>query len=217
MPSINYNGNIITESAVVTQFLADAHPSQHLLPASTSEENALFRARVGFFVDTFISKVLPQIFAGWRAQEPDAQDAAAEDLVAVLVKEVEPLFDWDQSVGPYFGGSQKPTLAEVSAPSLCAAGIAVFPPLPLRSPPFFSHVFQVQTGPFVLRLLAFTKPEYEILSPKLEGLLATKVPKFTAWATKLVQEQSVTYIWNEKLIAQRTKERFAKLAAASKV
>lgn len=76
---------------------------------------------------------------------------------------------------------------------------------------------KVQTGPFVLRLVAFTKPEYDILSPKLEGLLKEKAPRFTAWATKLVEEDSVTYIWNEKLIATRTKERFAKLAAAAKV
>ena len=111
VPSINYNGNIITESAVVTQFLADAHQS-HLLPASTSEANALYRARVGFFVDAFISKVLPQIFAGQRAQEAGEKDAAAGELVAALAKEVEPLFTWE-GPGPYFEGSEKLTLAEV--------------------------------------------------------------------------------------------------------
>lgn len=111
MPSISYNGEIITESAVVTQFLVDAFPS-HLLPPSTTEANALFRARVAFFVDAVISKVLPHIFAGQRAQDPDAKDAAAEDLIAAIVKEVEPLFTWEGK-GPFFGGSEKPTLAEV--------------------------------------------------------------------------------------------------------
>lgn len=79
------------------------------------------------------------------------------------------------------------------------------------------HNQQVQTAPFVLRLIAFTKPEYEILSPKIDELLKEKAPRFLAWATKLVQEESVTYSFDEKLIATRTKERFAKLAAAAKV
>ncbi|KIW30573.1 uncharacterized protein PV07_06309 [Cladophialophora immunda] len=186
VPSINYNGNVITESAVVTQFLADAHPSP-LLPPTGPVGAALTRARVAFFVDAFISKALPQIFAGQRAQTEADKDAAAQDLVAALVKEVEPLFNWGgQGNGPYFGGSDRLTLAEV------------------------------QTGPFLLRLLAFTKPEYGILSPKLDALLAEKTPKFLAWASKVVQEPSVTYIWNEKAVADRTKARFAKLAAAEK-
>ncbi|KIX93366.1 uncharacterized protein Z520_11009 [Fonsecaea multimorphosa CBS 102226] len=187
VPSINYNGHIITESAVVTQFLADAHPS-HLLPPTGSVDDALYRARVAFFVDTFISKALPQIFAGQRAQSEADKDAAAQDLIAVLVKELEPLFTWvGQGSGPYFGGSNKLTLAEV------------------------------QTAPFLLRLLAFTKPEYGILSPKLDALLAEKAPKFKAWASQVVQEPSVTYIWNEKAVADRTKARFAKLAAEKKL
>ncbi|OAP62440.1 hypothetical protein AYL99_04643 [Fonsecaea erecta] len=188
VPSINYNGNIITESAVVTQFLADAHPSPLLPPATGAVDAALYRARVAFFVDAFISKALPHIFAGQRAQSETEKDAAAQDLVAALVKELEPLFTWSgQGSGPYFGGSDKLTLAEV------------------------------QTAPFLLRLLAFVKPEYGILSPKLDALLAEKAPKFTAWASKVVQEPSVTYIWNEKAVAERTKARFAKLAAEKKL
>ncbi|KIW84509.1 hypothetical protein Z517_03759 [Fonsecaea pedrosoi CBS 271.37] len=187
VPSINYNGHIITESAVVAQFLADAHPS-HLLPRTASVDDALYRARVAFFVDTFVSKALPLIFGGWRAQTDEEKDTAAQDLVAVLVKEVEPLFDWaGQGKGPYFGGSDKLTLAEVD------------------------------TAPFLLRLLGFTKPEYGILSPKLDALLDEKTPKFKAWAAKVVQEPSVTYIWNEKAVAERTKARFAKLAAEKKL
>lgn len=117
VPSINYNGTIITESAVVTQFLVDAHQS-HLLPPTTSVSNAVFRARVAFFVDAFISKVLPQIFAGWRAQTEAEKDANAEALVAAVVKEVEPLFNWTEGKGPFFEGSERLTLAEVSSPRL---------------------------------------------------------------------------------------------------
>jgi len=117
VPTINYNGDIITESAVVAQFLADAHQS-HLLPPTTSVANALYRARVAFFVDAFFSKAMPLIFAGQRAQSEADKDAAAEDLVAVVVKELEPLFNWNNS-SPFFGGSDRLTLAEVGfAPSL---------------------------------------------------------------------------------------------------
>lgn len=40
VPTIDYNGEIIAESAIVAQFIADAHPS-HLTPQSGSPEGAL--------------------------------------------------------------------------------------------------------------------------------------------------------------------------------
>ncbi|KAK5220803.1 hypothetical protein LTR47_011113, partial [Exophiala xenobiotica] len=75
----------------------------------------------------------------------------------------------------------------------------------------------VLTGPFVLRLLALSKPEYGIVSPKVTALLEERAPNFMAWAAKVVQESSVTYIWDEKRVAERTKARFAKLAAEKKL
>lgn len=61
---------------------------------------------------------MPLIFAGQRAQSEADKDAAAEDLVAVVVKELEPLFNWNNN-SPFFGGSDRLTLAEVGfAPSL---------------------------------------------------------------------------------------------------
>ena len=113
VPSISYDGEIITESAVVAQFLADAYPT-HLLPPSAPASNALYRARLAFFVDTFITKALPHIFAGQRAQSEAEKDAAAEELVAAIAKELEPLFSWAEDKGPFFGGSERLTLAEVS-------------------------------------------------------------------------------------------------------
>ncbi|EEY21554.1 conserved hypothetical protein [Verticillium alfalfae VaMs.102] len=47
VPALSYNGEIITESGIVAQFLADAHPS-HLLPASDAKDGALRRARINF-------------------------------------------------------------------------------------------------------------------------------------------------------------------------
>lgn len=112
VPSLSYNGNIITESGIVAQFIADAHPS-HLLPPTTSAENALYRARVSFFVDAFFSKVVPHFFASLRSASEAERDAAAEEMVAAIVKEVEPLLALSEGKGPFFGGSDKLTMAEV--------------------------------------------------------------------------------------------------------
>lgn len=110
VPALNYDGNIITESAIVARFLADAHPS-HLLPPSTGVENALYRARLDWFVDAFISKVNPHIFGGARATSEEDRDKSAEELVAAVAKDIEPhLVD---GKGPFYGGSETLTLAEV--------------------------------------------------------------------------------------------------------
>ncbi|KAI8163178.1 Glutathione S-transferase omega-1 [Colletotrichum sp. SAR 10_70] len=108
VPSLSYDGEIITESAVVAQFLADAHPS-HLLPASNSKDGALRRARINFFVDAYFSKANPLIFKVYTAKSPAEVDAVANSFVEIIAKEVEPLL---KDAAPYFGGSDKPTLAE---------------------------------------------------------------------------------------------------------
>ncbi|KAJ5782287.1 hypothetical protein N7457_004061 [Penicillium paradoxum] len=139
VPSISYNGEIITESGIVAQFLADAHPT-HLLPASTTVESALYRARLAFFVDAFFSKVVPHLFASIRAASEAERDAAAEQLAAAVVKEIEPLLEGAER-GPFFGGSEKLTLAEV------------------------------QSGSFLLRIRSWAKPEHGLVSAKLPALL----------------------------------------------
>lgn len=112
VPTISYNGNIIIESGIVAQFIADAHPS-HLLPPSVPAENALARARVNLFVDAVMSKVVPHIFTGIRAASLEEREEAGEALVAAVLKEVEPLLASTEGKGPFFGGSDKLTLAEV--------------------------------------------------------------------------------------------------------
>ncbi|KXG47187.1 uncharacterized protein PGRI_010570 [Penicillium griseofulvum] len=140
VPTISYDGTIIAESGIVAQFLVDAHQS-HLLPPTTSVSNALYRARLSFFVDAFFSKVVPHFFASVRAADEAERDAAAEQLVAAIVKEVEPLLADTEGKGPFFGGSEKLTLAEV------------------------------QSGSFLLRILSFAKPEHGLVSTKLNTLL----------------------------------------------
>lgn len=49
------------------------------------------------------------------AKSEEEATANADDLVKGIVKEIEPLL---QGAGPFFGGSQKLTLAEVRPPHL---------------------------------------------------------------------------------------------------
>ncbi|KAG0649511.1 Glutathione S-transferase U20 [Hyphodiscus hymeniophilus] len=178
VPALDYNGTVLTESAIVSQFLVDSHPS-HLEKTSFEEGGPLQRARINFFVDTYFNKV-NSLFFGVLKASGEAKEKEAGTIVDVIAKEIEPLL---QDAAPFFGGSNRLTLAEV------------------------------QTGSFLLRLLSF--PKYDGLLPKsiLTGLEA-KAPAFWKWANAVTQEKSVTYIWNEKNVAERTLERVAKLNAA---
>ncbi|KAF7118928.1 hypothetical protein CNMCM5793_008564 [Aspergillus hiratsukae] len=181
VPSLSYNGHIITESGIVAQFLADAHPS-HLLPPSNRVEGALQRARIAFFVDTFLSKGLPQFMASQRATSDADRAAAGEALVAAIEKEIEPILASQTGSGPFFGGSEKLTLAEVL------------------------------TGSFLLRLLSFHKPEVGLLREDLPELLEKRTPAFTKWAKATVQQKSVNFIWDEKSVVELTKKKLASMA-----
>ncbi|KAI9148364.1 Glutathione S-transferase omega-1 [Paramyrothecium foliicola] len=109
VPSLSYDGQILTESGIVSQFLTDAHPS-HLVPPSDSKEGALRRAKIGFFVDTYISKVQTPGFKIFSAKSDAEAEEIARAQVAAIVKEIEPLLE---DAAPFFGGSKTLTLAEV--------------------------------------------------------------------------------------------------------
>ncbi|KAH7322659.1 glutathione S-transferase domain-containing protein [Stachybotrys elegans] len=109
VPSLSYDGEIVTESAIVSQFLADAHPS-HLLPAAGSKDAALVRARINFFVDTYFSKANSLFFKLQLAKSDAEVGEFAAGYVDVIAKEIEPLL---KDAAPFFGGSDKVTLAEV--------------------------------------------------------------------------------------------------------
>ena len=115
VPSIKYtvpnilNGEIITESAIVAQFLCDSFPS-HLLPASKeSPTSALKRARINFFVDTWNTKLGSYQFAVMRADAAE-KEAKAKEWSDLVAKEIEPLL---ADAAPFFGGSEELTFAEV--------------------------------------------------------------------------------------------------------
>lgn len=113
VPAINFNGEIITESGVVATFLADAYPS-HVLPASGTPEAALTRARISFFVDTWFSKAGGFFYKILMCNSKEEQAKMSQEFVDVVTKEIEPLL---KGAKPFFGGSQKVTLAEVSTSS----------------------------------------------------------------------------------------------------
>ncbi len=118
VPTLRYSDGVIdetlTESAIIAQFLVDAHPS-HLLPASHSSPTApLVRAHVNFFVDTFFTKVVPLMFAVIRGSNEEEREQKSEALVTAIEKELEPLL---KDADPFFGGSKELTLAEVWLPT----------------------------------------------------------------------------------------------------
>jgi glutathione S-transferase len=109
VPTIIHNGQIITESAIVAQFLVDSYPNT-LLPASSDRNGPLVRARISFFADAYSNKVQSHITrAIYRAKTDDEINQAADDALAGIVKELEPLL---KDAAPFFGGSDKLTFAE---------------------------------------------------------------------------------------------------------
>jgi glutathione S-transferase len=117
VPAIDFNGEIITESGVVATFLADAYPS-HVFPAAGNPKDALTRARINFFVDTWFSKAGSFWFQILKA-DGDEKERLAQTFVDIVGKEVDPLL---KDAAPFFGGSSKVTLAEaLTAPFILRA------------------------------------------------------------------------------------------------
>lgn len=106
---MSYDGEIITESAIVVQFVADTHPSD-LLPASSDPGAALTRAKATFFADSWASKVQPHVYKLTYATSESQVEEAAKAAPAGIIKEIEPLLS---NAAPFFNGSDKLTFAEV--------------------------------------------------------------------------------------------------------
>jgi glutathione S-transferase len=106
--------HILIESSIIVQFLADLLPGRQLEPASNTPAGAMARARLNFFVDTWNTKVGSFMFSLFKAQTAAERESFSRDWVAAVRREIEPLL---ADAAPYFGGSQRLTLAEVG-PSL---------------------------------------------------------------------------------------------------
>ncbi|KAK4445395.1 thioredoxin-like protein [Podospora aff. communis PSN243] len=109
VPSLSFNGEILIESAIVSDFLANQYPS-HLLPARDDPSYAIKRARIDLFVDAWFSKFQAQLFKLFAAKTAEEQASVVEAAVGVLVKEVEPKLG---NAKPFFDGSERLTQAEV--------------------------------------------------------------------------------------------------------
>lgn len=94
---------------MVSHFLADLHPS-HLLPEPNSPKGALKRARIAFFTDAWDSKCNSLQYKVILADSDEDKKARCADFVASIKKELEPLL---ADAAPFFGGSDKLTMAEV--------------------------------------------------------------------------------------------------------
>jgi glutathione S-transferase len=108
VPAIKINDQIITESGVVSRFLADAYPS-HLVPSTGTVDAALARARINFFVDTWFDKVGSYWFQILLASDEAKKAELVKEFLQKMEKEIEPLLE---GAGPFFGGSERVTLAE---------------------------------------------------------------------------------------------------------
>lgn len=108
VPSLVVDGEIITESGIVAGYLTDAFPS-HLTPTSSEPNGPLTRARIAFFVDTFLS-VYSTCYPLIKAKTDEERSALTRKMVDGVVKEIEPLL---ANADPFFNGSDKLTLAEV--------------------------------------------------------------------------------------------------------
>lgn len=109
VPGLFDKDEIITESAIVAQFLADAFPGPFLPASKESPTSALQRARIGFFVDAWSTKVGAHLYPLFMATDAAAKEEIVAKTVAAVEKEIEPLL---ANAAPFFGGSQELTLAE---------------------------------------------------------------------------------------------------------
>lgn len=113
VPALSYDEVVLTESGLITQFLADSYPNR-LLKSTIEEGGARQRFRVGWFVDAYFNNVQP-LFEDALLYTGEQEVIAVKAYVDAVVKNIEPLL---YDAAPFFGGSDNPTLVEVMPPSL---------------------------------------------------------------------------------------------------
>lgn len=187
VPVLIFNGEIIIESAIICQFLADVYPS-HLCPPSTSTEGALRRARISYFTDAYWSKFHTTLFKLFEAPTDADAEKVIDEAVAGLLREVEPLLN---DANPFFGGSDKLTLAEVST---------LLPEI--LGPKKLNMCMKVIMGPFVIRAITLSK--HGVYPKSLNAQIQEKTPNFHKWATAVSGHPSITSVFDESVIVARS-------------
>jgi glutathione S-transferase len=167
----------------------DAYPS-HLLPATGGVDAALKRARINFFIDTWNTKANSFVYR-IAAKDGEERDQLISEYVAVVKKEIEPLLE---DAKPFFGGSEKLTLAEVSTDIAHAVKMVL-------------TGNQAIVAPFLLRV--YTMVKHDIIPKSLvEGFDA--LPDFSKWVDKVIKHDSVLEIFDEEAQVAAAKKKFAK-------
>lgn len=108
VPALVYNQKTLLESGLIVQFLVDTHPG-HVLQSSSCAGGPIYRYDIGFFIDTYFSKTHP-FYDSALYSTGEEKVTAAMGYVDGIVEHVEPLL-WNAA--PFFGGSNKITMAEV--------------------------------------------------------------------------------------------------------
>ncbi|KAJ5805713.1 uncharacterized protein N7503_003315 [Penicillium pulvis] len=112
VPALVYDGHVLTESGLITQFLVDSHPS-HLLKPSSEPGGALQRFSVTLFVDSYI-KAHGFFDTAVYSCDQEQKATAAQKYINAIVCDIEPLL---VDAAPFFGGSCRLTFAEVQTGS----------------------------------------------------------------------------------------------------
>ncbi|KAJ2233381.1 hypothetical protein H4R99_004575 [Coemansia sp. RSA 1722] len=71
------SGEILIESLVISEYVADQFPEAHLLPT-----DALERAQLRLFVEIFSSKIVPNLYGALRAASAEEQETKKEGILA---------------------------------------------------------------------------------------------------------------------------------------
>jgi hypothetical protein len=116
-----YNGHVIIESAIIAQLLADSVSSTHLIPRTGEVQGALVRAKIAFFVETYFSGANIYYYRAIEAKTDEEAEDLGKRYSDAVVTDVEPLL---RDAKPFFNGSSKLTMAEVStlSPHRCWLG-----------------------------------------------------------------------------------------------
>lgn len=98
VPTMIYNGHIIIESAIITQFLADSVASTHLIPRTGEAQGALVRAKIAFFVETYFPKANIYYYRAIEAKTDEVAEDLGKRYFDAVVTDVEPLLPGRETV-----------------------------------------------------------------------------------------------------------------------
>lgn len=159
---------------------------------------------MSFFIDAYWNKFHVSLFKLFEAPTKDEEEKVVEEAVTSLVAEVEPLL---ADANPFWGGSEKLTLAEVRMPYSHHLTISV------SSRKARSNFLKVMMGPFLLR--AATLSKHGVYPQSLNNLIEEKAPNFRRWAVAVCKHPSVTSVFQEDVIVARSKAKRSRMRQAA--